>query len=84
MPKFGTKYALFAYFWARILKTIVIFKISSLKVVNNESLTHTVDFGVRFTFSKGPRSTFSEGTYPGPGPGQLYKYVINEVNQEKF
>ena len=30
MPKFETKYALFGYFWARSLKTIVVFEISTL------------------------------------------------------
>ena len=34
MPKFGTKSALFRYFWARILKkTIVIFEISTFELV---------------------------------------------------
>ena len=34
MPKFGTKSALFGYFWARILKkTIVIFEISAFELV---------------------------------------------------
>ena len=61
MPKFGTKNALFGYFWARILKNIVIFEISTLKFVKNESLTHTVNFGIGFAFSE------------GPGPGSLYK-----------
>ena len=67
MLKFGTKNALFGYFWARILKSFVIYEISTLKFVNieSESLTHTVNFG------KGPRSTFSER--PGLGPGPLYK-----------
>ena len=52
------------YFRARILKkTIVIFEISTLKFVQNESLTHTVNFGIESAFSKGP----------GPGPGLLYQ-----------
>ena len=33
MPKCGTKSALFGYFWARILKTIAIFQITTLKYV---------------------------------------------------
>ena len=34
MPKFGTKSALFGYFWARILKkTIVIFETNTLEFV---------------------------------------------------
>ena len=40
-------------------KTIVIFEIIALKVVKNESLIHTVNFGMGSAFSKGPRSTFS-------------------------
>ena len=46
MPKCGTKIAFFGYFWARILKTIVIFDISNLKFVKNEFLTHTLSFSV--------------------------------------
>ena len=52
-------------------KTIVIFEMSTLKFVKNESLTHTVNFGVGSAFSKVPGSAFSEG--PGLGPGLLYK-----------
>ena len=48
-------------------KTIVIFEMSTLKFVKNESLTHTVNFGVGSAFSKVPGSAFSEG--PGLGPG---------------
>ena len=33
MPKFGTKNTLFGYFWARILKIIIIFEITTLKFV---------------------------------------------------
>ena len=33
MPKFGTKYPLVRNFWARILKPIVIFEISTLEIV---------------------------------------------------
>ena len=55
MPKFGTKDALFGYFWARISKkTVVIFEISTLKFVISESLTHTVNFGIGSAFSGGP------------------------------
>ena len=51
-------------------KVIVIFKISTLKCVKNESLTHTVNFGIGYAFFKGPWSTFSEG--PSLGPGLFY------------
>ena len=34
-------------------------------------LTHTVNFGIRSAFIKGPGSAFSDGS--GPGPGPLYK-----------
>ena len=45
--------------------TIVIFEISTLKFIKNESLSHTVNFGMGFGFSTSLGSTFSEG--PGPG-----------------
>ena len=71
-PKFGTKNVLFGYFWARILRpTAAIFEISILKFVENESLTHTVNFSIGSAFSKGPGSALSEGPGPGPGPGPL-------------
>ena len=71
MSRFGNKNALFGYFWARISKTIVIFEISTLEFAKNESLTHTINFGIGSTFSKVAGSDFSEGS--GPGPGLLYK-----------
>ena len=43
-------------------KTIVIFEISTLKFIKNESLTHTVNFGIGSAFSQ----------VLGPGPGPLY------------
>ena len=52
-------------------KAIVIFEISTLEFVKNESLTYTVIFGIGSTFSKVPWSAFSETR--GPGPGPLYK-----------
>ena len=71
-PKFGTKNVLFGYFWARILRpTAAIFEISTLKFVENESLTHTVDFSMGSTFSKCPGPVFSEGPGPDPGLGML-------------
>ena len=39
--------------------------------MRNESLTHTVNFGIGSAFSKALGSTFSEGL--DPGPSQLYK-----------
>ena len=38
--------------------TFVISEISTLEFVSNESLTHTVNFGVGFGFSKCPGSAF--------------------------
>ena len=67
MSKFGNKNALFGYFWARI------FEISTLEFAKNESLNHTINFGIGSAFSKGPGVAFSEGPVPGPGPGPLYK-----------
>ena len=49
----------------------MIFEISTLKFVTNDSLTHRVNFSMGFAFSKGPGSAFSEG--PGPDSGPLYK-----------
>ena len=54
-------------FW----KIIVIFEISTLKVVISESLTHTENFGIESAFSKDPGSGFSEA--PGSGPDLPYK-----------
>ena len=50
-------------------KGIVIFEISTLKLVLRESLTHTVNFGMGSAFSEGPGSAFCKD----PGPGPLYK-----------
>ena len=47
-------------FGLELKKAIVIFEISTLKFVQNESLTHTVNFGIG--------SAFSEGAGSGPGP----------------
>ena len=35
--------------------------------MENESLTHTVDFGIGSAFSKGPRSVLSEGPFGSNG-----------------
>ena len=66
----GTKLCL-CLFGLEFQKTIVIFEISTLEFAKNESLTHTINFGVGSTFSKVAGFAFSEG--PGPGPGPLYK-----------
>ena len=52
------------------------FEISTFKFVKNESLTHTVNFGIKglLFLKKGPGSAFSEG--PGSGPGPLYKVCL--------
>ena len=82
MPKFGTTNALFGYFWDRFSKSIVVFEISILEFLKYESLTHTMNFGIEFAFSKGPRSAFLEGL--GPGPGPLYKVCSLFFKYEKF
>ena len=61
---------LFGYFWARILKSYCHIWNQHLQIWQ-ESLSHTMNFGIGSAFSKGPRSTFSEG--PGLDPGSLYK-----------
>ena len=53
---------------------MVIFEISTLKFVKNESLNNTVNFGIGSAFSNGPWSAFSEGRSPGPGP--FYKVCL--------
>ena len=45
--------------------------ISTLEFLRNVSLTHTVNFGIKSTFSKGLKTGFAEGV--DPGPGLLYK-----------
>ena len=54
---------LLAKFWE---KNIVIFEISTLEFAKNESLTHTVTFGIGLVFSESP----------GPGLGPLYKVYL--------
>ena len=72
IPKFGTKNALFGYFWDRTLKNYChIWNQHPQKIVENESLTHTVNFGIGSAFSEGLGSAFSEG--PGRGPALPYK-----------
>ena len=81
MPKFGTKSALLSILGLEFYKTIVIFEISNLKFVINESLSHTVNFCIWSTFSEGPGSAFSQG--PGPDPGPLYKvcrFIVSPRN----
>ena len=63
-------------FAQKFSKTIVIFEISTLEFVKNESLTQTVDFGIGSAFSKGPGSAFSGDS--GPGPGPLYKVCLKK------
>ena len=54
-------------FGLELLRTIVIFKISNLEFVKQESLTHTVNIGIGSAFSKGLGSAFF--WRPGSGPG---------------
>ena len=67
----GPKTPYLGAFGLEFSKTIVMFKISTLKFVRNESLTHTVNFSIESAFSKGPGSAFSE--CPGPVQGLPYK-----------
>ena len=61
MSNFGTKNALFGYFWAGALKNIVIFEVSTLEFVKNKFLNHTPNLGIGLAFSKDPGSAFSKG-----------------------
>ena len=64
-------------------KVIVIFEISTLEFVKNESLTHKMNFGIGSAFSKIPVSAFSEG--PAPSPGLPYKVCLFILaNKPKF
>ena len=62
-------------FWAifelEFYETTVVFKISTLKFVILEFLSHTVNISIGSAFSKGPGSDFSEG--PDPGLGSFYR-----------
>ena len=66
---FDQECLIWAFLGKNLKKTIVIFEISTLKFVTNDSLTHRVNFSMGFAFSKGPGSAFSEG--PGPDSGPL-------------
>lgn len=56
-------------FGMRFWKIIIIFEISPLEIVKNESSTYTVDFVIGSALSNGPGSAFSEDPCLGP----LYK-----------
>ena len=45
--------------------------ISTLEFLRNVPLTHTVNFGIKSTFSKDLETGFAEGV--DPDPGLLYK-----------
>ena len=51
-------------FGLKFEKSIVTFAISTLEFVKNDFLTHTVNFGIGPSFSKGPWYNFSEGPRP--------------------
>ena len=77
--KFGTKIALFGFFWTgNWKKTLAIFEISTLEFIKTQFLTITVNFGLGSTFSKSRGSISSEG----PGSGLLYN-VCPERERER-
>ena len=73
MPKFGTKNALFGYFWPKMLylgnfgqefkKKYCHIWNQHPQICQNVSLTYTIDFGIG--------SAFSKGLGPGSGLGNL-------------
>ena len=65
---FDQKCDIWVFFGQSFKNTIAIFEVCTLKFVKNESLTHTVNFGIKSTFSNGPGFAFSEGLGPGPDP----------------
>ena len=50
---FGQKYLILVFLGQKYKKTIVIFEISTLEFVKNESLTDTMNFGIGSTVSEG-------------------------------
>ena len=64
-------YFIFGYIGARILKNYCHIWYLHPRICKHEFLTHTINFGMGSTFSKGLGSAFSED--PDPGPGPLYK-----------
>ena len=62
--------------WLEFEKAIVISQISALEFLKNESLTHTVNFGISSAFSKGPWFSFLES------PGPLYKVYQSLQSKE--
>ena len=64
-------YFIFGYIGARILKNSCHIWYLHPRICKHEFLTHTINFGMGSTFSKGLGSAFSED--PDPGPGPLYK-----------
>ena len=63
----------------KFLRTIVLFKISSLEFVKHEYLTHRMNFDIRSAFSKSLESAFFEGPCPCPGP--LYKVCFHKPSK---
>ena len=53
IPNLWTKMTYLGSFGREFQKTIIIFEISTLEFVKNESLTHTVNFTIGSAFSKG-------------------------------
>ena len=54
----GPKMPYLGIFGLELSKIIVIFEISTIKLVKKESLYHTANFGIGSAFSKGPGSEF--------------------------
>ena len=52
IPNLGTKMTYLGSFGIEFRKTIIIFEISTLEFVKNESLTHTVNFAIGSAFLK--------------------------------
>ena len=56
----------------------MIFEINTFEFVRHESLTHTMNFGIGFAFSKGLGSALSES------PGPLYKVCKDQLGSNKI
>ena len=65
-------------FGLELQKLLSYWKSAPSNLSKNESLTHTMNFGIGCAFSKGPGSAFSEG------PGPLYKVCRVNLLKVKF
>ena len=66
-------------FGLKFKKPIVIFKVSTVKFVKNESSTHTVNFGIGSAFSRGSGSAFLKDR----ARVRFIKYAVVKASEAK-